>query len=263
MELDDKIVVITGAGRGIGFEAARQMALAGSKIVISDINEETVFAAADAIRDSGGAVVACRCDVSSSGDIHAMKTLALQSFGVPDLVINNAAAQQVGPGNIDDIKLDHWNLSFDINVLGSVRVVEAFLPEMRARGSGYMINTASSLAIRPNGVVQHLMPYVTSKGAVQTFTYALAYALSPLGIKVSLFCPGLTQTTKQGPRVHREGWMTGVREDLVHPGTLEDCVAILLSGIRKEAFLISSDLGYEAAIVRFAEHGLDPLSDFQ
>lgn len=262
MEFNGKVVAITGAARGIGLEVARQIAAEGGKLVLSDVNEAGVRAAAVSIAAVGGQAIGVRCDVSSDAEVDAMALACAQAFGPADLLINNAAAQHVGPGNIDEIDFARWQESFDVNVLGDVRTVKAFLPGMLARGSGYIVNTASSLAIRPNAVIQHLMPYVTSKGAVLTFTYALAYAMQNRGIKVSLYCPGLTQTSDAPMRPNANGWFDGVREDLTVPGAMDVAASILLDGIRAEQFLISSEPDYEASIVRLAQHGLDPLSDY-
>jgi len=264
MELKNAVVAITGAARGIGFEVARRLAQAGAKVAISDINEAGALAAAAAIREAGGEALGTRCNLASDQEVDDWARATLEQFGRADLLINNAAAQHVGPGNIDHLDFDHYRESFEVNMLGNLRTVRAFLPGMLERGSGYIINTASSLIIRPNGVIKHLMPYVTSKGAVLSNTWALAYAMKDRGIKVSLFCPGLTSTQPKGggTKPNANGWFDGVRPDLTLAGTMEFATDTLLAGIRDEPFLISSEPDYEASIIRFAQHGLDPLSNY-
>ncbi len=258
-----ELAIVTGAARGIGEVVAAQLAAAGGRVVLSDINAEGVEAAAARIREAGGDAVGMACDVGSDEDVTHFRDAVVERLGAPDLLINNAAAQQFGSGGVDELDLSRWRASFEVNVLGDVRMVHAFLPAMRAAGRGHIVNTASSLAIRPNAVVQHLMPYVTSKGAVMTFTYALAFALKDTPLDVSLFCPGLTSTTPDGSAKPKAmGWMKDVPEELTRPGTMTDAAAALLDGLASGQFLISSDAGYAAAIVRFAQAGLDPLSDF-
>jgi len=138
-------------------------------------------------------------------------------------------------------------------------MVEAFLPVMTEQGRGHIVNTASSLVIRPNPVVQHLMPYVTSKGAVLAWTYALACALKPRGIGVSLFCPGLTATRPDGLTYPQKmGWFDRTPENLSTPGSVADCAAALMQGLREDRFVISSEPDYAQALVAFAKAGLDP-----
>jgi len=264
MDLKGSVVAVTGAARGIGHAFARRAAEQGAQVALSDINAEGLE---DARRRWGTLAETASfhvCDVGFTEDVQAWANTVLDRFGRVDLLVNNAANQQIGPGNIDDIQYEHYTESFDVNVLGFLRTIESFLPGMLERGRGYILNTASSLAIRPNGVIRHLMPYVTSKGAVLTLTWSLAYSLASRGVKVSLFCPGLTATEGRegGTRPNAMGWFDGVPEKLTIPGSMDDAVDILIEGLRREDYLICSDSGYWDAIERLAANGLDPLSDF-
>jgi NAD(P)-dependent dehydrogenase (short-subunit alcohol dehydrogenase family) len=260
MQFEGKVFLITGAARGIGAEVARQLAAQGAHLVLTDINAEAAMQVAHECTDAGAQALGAGCDITDPAAIAQLKAQALARFGRVDVLINNAAAQQFGPGDIDNIDLDRYRQSFEVNVLGAVRMVDAFLPEMHGRGQGYIVNTASSLAIRPNPVVQHMMPYVTSKGAMLTWSYALACALRPRGIGVSLFCPGLTATRPDGATVpQRHGWFARTPEALATPGTLQDCAAVLLDGLHNERFLISSEPDYAEALLGFAQAQLDPM----
>jgi NAD(P)-dependent dehydrogenase (short-subunit alcohol dehydrogenase family) len=119
-------------------------------------------------------------------------------------------------------------------MLGNVRMIGALLPSMLERRSGYIVNTASTLVIRPNPVVRHLMPYVASKGAVLAWTYALRCAMKPHGIGVSLFCPGLTST--RGDDVthpQRMGWFDWTPAELTVAESATECATRLLEGRRR------------------------------
>lgn len=264
MQFRGKTILITGAARGIGMAVAERLGTAGARLFLADINADEVMAVAERIRAGGGDAAGFGCDIADEASIAALRDHVAGRQTLLDLLINNAAAQQFGPGGIEDLNLANWTKSFDINVLGCVRMVNCFLPMLRAAEAGHIVNTSSSLAIRPNAVVQHLMPYVTSKGALLTFTYALAHAMQAHGIGVSLFCPGLTSTREdQGTKPTDMGWMKGVPEELTRPGSMAEAARILTEGLERGQFLISSDPGYAEAIVRFAQHGLDPLSPFQ
>lgn len=259
MEFLDKVILITGAGRGIGQDVARQLACEKARMIVTDIDGLSAAAAAEAIVQSGGDAIGLRCDVSSADDIAAVRDAVFASHGHVDILINNAAAQQFGPGDIHAIDLDRYRRSFEVNMLGDVRMVEAFLPAMIARGRGHIVNTASSLVIRPNPVAQHLMPYVTSKGAVLAWSYALSCALKLNGIGVSLYCPGLTATRPDGlTYLQKMGWFDRTPENLSTPGSVADCAAALLQGLREDRFIISSEPDYAEALVAFAKAGLDP-----
>ncbi len=259
MAYKDKVVLITGAARGIGAEAARQFGAAGAQLVLLDIDGAGAQRTAAGLEEDGVRAIGLGCDITSAQQIGQAREQAIARFGHIDILINNAAAQQFGPGNIDALDLERYRLSFEVNVLGCIRMVEAFLPAMQARGAGHIVNTSSSLAIRPNPVIQHLMPYVTSKGAVLTWTYALACAVRRHGIDVSLFCPGLTTTTADGlTKPQKNGWFDHTPPALATPGSMRDCAAVLLDGVARRRFLISSEPDYADALTSFAAAGLDP-----
>jgi NAD(P)-dependent dehydrogenase (short-subunit alcohol dehydrogenase family) len=260
MLFENKVILVTGAARGIGAEAARQLAAHGAHLVLADIDGTRAAELAQVLAGAGVEALGIRCDITDPGEIARLRDHALDRFGRVDVLVNNAAAQQFGPGDIDTLDFERYRQSFEVNLLGAVRMVDAFLPAMQEQGQGYIVNTSSSLAIRPNPVVGHLMPYVASKGAVLTWTYALACAVRDRGIGVSLFCPGLTATRTDASTVpQRQGWFARTPEALATPGTLQDCAAALLRGLREERFLISSEPDYAEALLDFARAQLDPM----
>ena len=260
MKFKDKVVLVTGAARGIGAETARQFAAQGAHLVLADIDGAAAAELAGSLVGAGTQAAGVRCDITDPAEIARLRSLVLERVGRIDVLVNNAAAQQFGPGGIDTLDLERYRQSFEVNLLGAVRMVDAFLPTMLEQRQGYIVNTSSSLAIRPNPVVGHLMPYVASKGAVLTWTYALACAVRDRGIGVSLFCPGLTATRADAPTIpQRHGWFARTPEALATPGTLHDCAAALLDGLREERFLISSEPDYAKALLDFAGARLDPM----
>ncbi len=264
MEFKHKIAVVTGAARGIGLAVCQALVAEGCKVVIVDINAEAAEQAAEAIRQSGGEALALACDVSSDSQVAAVGLAVQQAFGDADILINNAVAHPLAPGNVEDIDLDRWSRALDINVLGYVRMLKAFLPAMLARGSGYVVTTSSSLAILPNAATRHMLPYITSKGAALGLSYGLSHALRSRGIVSSVFCPGLTDTSGTGiTKVKALGFMEGLSAKLVEPATSASAASILLDGMRREDALICSHEDWEASLELFAQNRLDPLSAFQ
>jgi 2-hydroxycyclohexanecarboxyl-CoA dehydrogenase len=264
MNFTGKTAVVTGAARGIGLAVCEALAKEGCRVVIADINAQGAELAADGIRRAGGEAIAVACDVSSDAQVAALAQVVVQHFGHTDILINNAVAHQLAPGNVDDIDMDRWARALDINVLGYVRMLKAFLPGMLARGSGYVVTTSSSLAILPNAATQHMLPYITSKGAALGLSYGLSHALRKRGVVSSVFCPGLTDTSGTGTtRVKKMGFMDGVSAKLAEPATPQSAARILLDGMRAEEALICSHEEWRPALLAFAQSQLDPLAQFQ
>jgi NAD(P)-dependent dehydrogenase (short-subunit alcohol dehydrogenase family) len=269
MEFSDKVVVITGAATGIGRATAGKLAAMGSRLVIADLNGAKAEEAAAGIRAAKGQAIGLRCDVSSDSEVAALSKSVAAQFGPVDVLINNASMPPIA-GNIDDIPFASWENALQVNVLGYVRMIRAVLPAMLARGSGYIVNTASSLAILPDPPTRFQVPYTTTKGAQLGMSYAMAHALRPRGVRVSVFCPGITATSDRpgGQDVTTSGtpiptlaqFMDGVDSRRNKPATADFASSVLIDGMRQEKFLISSVTGYEEQIVEFAQAGLDPLA---
>ena len=162
----------------------------GADVVVADIDEgrlaETV-AAIEALRQRALAV---GCDAERDADVEELAARAFAAFGTVDLVMNNAGVVVLGPPH--RVAMSEWERILQVNVLGLVRGVRAFVPAMVERGSGYVVNTASVAGIW--AYTWDAAPYITSKFAAYGFSEALARSLRPLGIGVSVLCPGLVRT---------------------------------------------------------------------
>jgi NAD(P)-dependent dehydrogenase (short-subunit alcohol dehydrogenase family) len=269
MEFAHKIVLITGAATGIGRATATELARLGSRVVIADLDGVKAEEAASSIHAQGGEALGVGCDVTRDDDVAALMNAVSAKFGRVDVLINNASMPPVA-GRIEDIPFETWDTALQVNVLGYVRMIRAVLPTMIERGSGYLVNTASSLAILPDPPTRLQIPYTTTKGAQLAMSYGLAHALHPRGVRVSVFCPGITATSDRlgGQSVTTSGtvmpsiteFLDGVDPRRNKPATAEFACSVLIEGMRQEKFLISSQLGYEEQIVEFAQAGLDPLA---
>ncbi len=269
MEFADKVVLITGAATGIGRATARKLAAMGSALVIADLNGAKAEEAAAGIRAERGRAMGMRCDVGSETEIAALSTAVAAQFGHVDVLINNASMPPIA-GHIEDIPFASWEIALQVNVLGYVRMIRAVLPAMLERGSGYIVNTSSSLAILPDPPTRFQVPYTTTKCAQIGLSYGLAHALRPRGVRVSVFCPGITATSDRpgGQSVTTSGtpiptlaeFLQGVDSRRNKPATAELAASVLIEGMRQQQFLISSVTGYEEQIVAFAQAGLDPLA---
>lgn len=269
MEFANKTVLITGAATGIGRMTAKKLALLGSRVVIADLNGEKAGEAAKSIQLEGGDAIGVRCDVTQDADVAALIATVVATYGPVDVLINNASMSPIA-GRIEDIPFVAWETALQVNVLGYVRMISAVLPAMMERGSGYLVNTASSLAILPDPPTRFQIPYTSTKGAQLAMSYGLAHALKPHGVRVSVFCPGITATSDRpgGQSLTTSGtaipsmaeFLDGVDPRRGKPATAEFAASTLIEGLLQEKFLISSQVGYEEQIVEFARAGLDPLA---
>jgi NAD(P)-dependent dehydrogenase (short-subunit alcohol dehydrogenase family) len=192
--LAGKIAVVTGASRGIGLAIAERFASAGAKLAICSRDENTLARAAARITALRvGAQVApilyVRCDVASFQDCRHLHAAVDAQLGVPDLIINNAGVVVRKP--LDELSESEWDRVVDANLKGTFNVIRVFLPQMKARGSGRIINVAS---ISGRQGTARLTAYCAAKHGVVGLTRALAEELRPAGLQVNAICPGSVDT---------------------------------------------------------------------
>lgn len=182
--------VVTGGASGIGRATALELARRGANVVVADLHEERTARTVADLEALGRQALGVRCDVSKDGDVEALAGAAFDAFGDIDLLMNNAGFAVLGP--IHRVEMDEWERILQVNVLGIVRGVRAFLPAMIERGSGYVVNTASIAGTW--AYTWDAAPYITSKFAAYGYTETLARSVRPHGIGVSVLCPGLVST---------------------------------------------------------------------
>jgi NAD(P)-dependent dehydrogenase (short-subunit alcohol dehydrogenase family) len=182
VDLAEAVAVLTGAGSGIGRASAMALAQRGTRVVVSDVDEDRAHRVASEI---GEAAVGIRCDVTRIGDLEAARELALGRFGRIDIVMNNVGVLAVGA--VEDIPLEAWERIVDINLLGIVRSNLVFLPLLLQQRRGHIVNTASMAGLLPYGFDR--LPYTTTKHAVVGLSESLALYLRPRGIGVTCLCP--------------------------------------------------------------------------
>jgi NAD(P)-dependent dehydrogenase (short-subunit alcohol dehydrogenase family) len=189
-ELAGKTAFVTGGAGGIGFALGRAFAQAGMKVMLADIETGALAAAVESLHTIGPAVRGVRCDVADPASVDRAATASFEAFGNIHVVCNNAGV--AAAGGIDNISLDNWRWVLDVNLMGVLYGIRAFLPHIRAHGEGgHIVNTASMAGM--NGGLG-FGPYVASKFAVVGMSEGLATQLKPLGIGVTVLCPGYVRT---------------------------------------------------------------------
>ena len=187
-----RIVIVTGAGQGIGRELVRQFAAADAVPIVADINLANAEAVASEIRGAGGTAMAVRVDVADKASVDEMIATVLAHHGRIDVLVNNASIFAALPKRpFDQIPLAEWERVLQVNVTGTFLCVCGVAEPMRDAGFGRIINISSDAV--PRGTVNYLH-YVTSKSAVIGMTNSLARELGSYGITVNCIRPGSVAT---------------------------------------------------------------------
>ena len=189
-KLTGKTAFVTGGASGIGLALGRAFAQAGMKVMLADVEAGALDAAVGNLHGSHSDVRGVTCDVADPKSVERAAQATFQAFGNVHVVCNNAGV--AAGGGIDTISLDNWRWVIDVNLMGVLHGVRAFLPHMRGHGEGgHIVNTAS-MAGMSGGL--GFSPYVASKFAVVGMSEGLAVQLAPHNIGVSVLCPGFVRT---------------------------------------------------------------------
>jgi NAD(P)-dependent dehydrogenase (short-subunit alcohol dehydrogenase family) len=204
--MTDKIALVTGANKGIGFETVRQLARAGVRVILASRSREKGVEAALKLQAEGFAVEALPLDVTSAASITEAAREIERKHGRLDILINNAGVL------LDDLtrkpseqSLDVWRKTYDTNVFGLIAVTQAFLPLLKRSKAGRIVNLSSilgslTLHSQPGSPIYDFKApaYNSSKSAVNAWTVHLAYELKGTSIKVNAAHPGHVKTDMGG-----------------------------------------------------------------
>jgi Dehydrogenases with different specificities (related to short-chain alcohol dehydrogenases) len=183
--LDGKVVIVTGAARGIGRAYCEGVAAEGAAVVAADILDcaDTVAA----VENAGSEAIAVHVDVTDIGSTEAMAAAAVSRFGRIDALVNNAAFYMAAThGPLEDLSPHEWDLCFNVNVKGPWLCTRAVLPTMKAQESGRIVNIASMTV---NDGTVGFPHYVASKAAIWGLTRSFARELGPFGVAVNTLTP--------------------------------------------------------------------------
>jgi NAD(P)-dependent dehydrogenase (short-subunit alcohol dehydrogenase family) len=192
MRLKDKVALITGAGSGIGREAALLFASEGASVVVAEVDEKGGRATAASIVAAGGASLFVRADVSRAADAEAMVAATEETFGRLDVIFNNAGIFPDADGSVVSTDEDTWDLVMRVNLKGVFLGCKYAIPALLRAGGGSIINTASFVALM--GAATPQIAYTASKGGVLSMTREIAVEFARKGIRANALCPGPVDT---------------------------------------------------------------------
>lgn len=257
MIVPGQTAVITGGGGGIGLSVAEALGARGLNIVIADVAEQAAHEAAAGLRGSGIRSLGVACDVRDELALDAVRQAALGEFGSVDILMNNVGVPLLG--RVEQIPVSDWEWLLDLNVLGMVRALRVFLPDMLAAGAGHIVFTTSVLAVLSgHPMAGNAVPYITSKGAVLALAQSLEMYLRPHGIGVTVLAPDHTDTNFQ-----RSGRLVGDLElspdaNPYPAQTPAQAAAALIDALDSGAFLASPAPGCAEMLSLQAANKLAP-----
>ena len=187
--VDDRVVLITGAGSGLGAATARRLATSGMRIVAADLDAAAAAATAEAIEGGGGEALGIPLDVRDRSSAETAVGRALERFGGVDVLVNNAGTDVTAA--FDEIEPEAWDRVIDVNLRGPAIMTRAALAQLRASGRGHVVNIVSTAAKRawPNASAYH-----ASKWGLLGLSHALHAEARTYGVKVTAVIAGGMRT---------------------------------------------------------------------
>ncbi|MGJ7525810.1 SDR family NAD(P)-dependent oxidoreductase [Variovorax sp. GB1P17] len=187
MKLKDKVAIVTGAKRGIGYAIAARFLSEGARVVFADVVDATQEA--EAFRRNGADAIYVKADVSSESDVAALAEKTLQAYGRIDILVNNAGIEFAK--TIVDTSVAEWDQLMAVNLKGVFLCSRAVIPIMRKQKKGVIVNVASELGLVGEA---NVAAYCASKGGVVMLSKAMAIDHGREGIRVNSLCPGPVTT---------------------------------------------------------------------
>ena len=187
MDFTGKHAIVTGAARGIGLATVRLLAENGAEVLMADVNAEALEKAKESLGGLSPKVLTFECDVSDEERVKQAAEFAVARFGKVEILINNAGIFREGWGLFENSQSSTWKKKIDVNILGTLYFTRAVLGHMLENGYGKIVNLASVVAVYGKA---YMVDYSMTKGAIVSFTNALAKEVTGRGVYVNAVSPG-------------------------------------------------------------------------
>jgi NAD(P)-dependent dehydrogenase (short-subunit alcohol dehydrogenase family) len=247
---EKKVVLITGAGVGIGRAAAVRFAKEGAKVAVNSVTPANGGETLRLVQAAGGAGIYIQGDVSKDADARRMVEETVKAFGRIDVLVNNAGI--VLPGRIDNTSEEDWDRTMAVNLKGPFLVSRHAIPEMQKAGGGVIVNTSSVVALKG---VKERAAYTASKGGLLALTKAMAADYIGDKIRVNAVCPGTTYTPSLERRIQAFADPEKARADFIarqpmgRLGTDEEIAsAILFAAADESGFLNGAGIAIDGGM---------------
>jgi NAD(P)-dependent dehydrogenase (short-subunit alcohol dehydrogenase family) len=236
LQLQNKVVLVTGSAQGIGRVIAESFAEQGATVIINDREQNNIDKAAALFKEKKYRVIGIKADVSKIEEVSLMVKEIRNNFGMIDILINNAALRKMGiEETIERVSEEEWENLFRVNLIGVKNCCKAVVPLMKEKRHGAIVNISSQAAVfvpRLSG-----LPYIASKGAVISLTKGLARELGKFNIRVNAVLPGFIQKERKQE--------SAAQQDAFPPALLES-IALGRRGLPSEVadvcLFLSSDM---------------------
>jgi NAD(P)-dependent dehydrogenase (short-subunit alcohol dehydrogenase family) len=196
MDLKGRTAIVTGAANGIGRATALRLAQAGARVAVLDLDKEKAERTTADIQSLGGTALALAVDVTKPAEVQHAVSAILAEFGKIDILVNSAGAGWHRQEFFHDLPIGSWQWILDLNINGTLNVVNAVIEHMIANQYGRIINVGS---IAAKVGIPKLAVYAASKGAIVSFTKSLAMELGPHNITVNCVSPGMVSASEETP----------------------------------------------------------------
>lgn len=238
IEKQSRVVIVTGAGQGIGRSYAHAFGERGDRVAVVDINAEAVDRVAGELRAAGGDAIGIICDVSSPESVRAMVDAVIAEYRTVHVLVNNAAIfSTLKMKPFEEISTEEWNRVFAVNALGVLLCCQAVAPYMKEQRFGRIVNISSSVVTTGRANYAH---YVASKGAVQALNKSLATELGPFDVTANVVSPHGIVTEVERDTIREDQWDTIIAGHAIkRKGAPEDVVAAVLFFASDEAGFIT------------------------
>jgi NAD(P)-dependent dehydrogenase (short-subunit alcohol dehydrogenase family) len=248
--LAGKVAIVTGGGSGLGRAGALALARAGAQVAVTDVSRAAAETATAEIAAAGGRALAIECDAGDSASVQAMVARVAAECGRIDVLYNNAGIAPVGEDtSVADMAEEVWHRVVRINLTSVFLCSKYAIPHIAAAGGGAIINTASSMAHVPLGMVD---AYAASKAGVAGLTRSMAYGCAKHGIRVNAISPGYVDTPMNSLIFSiedlRAGFAAGHMTGLQTPDEIGDLVVFLASDLARSltGATLNCDRGWTA-----------------
>ena len=218
LSLDDKIAIVTGGSKGIGYGCADALAAEGCDLVICARHEDELTEAAADLESHGSTVKPVVADLTVDDDIDRLVNRTIDAFGTVDILVNNAGT--VGePGPLEEVSTQEWRDLFELNLFAVVTLTRKVIPYMKDQGWGRIINISSENGEQPYSDMIH---YSASKGALNNFSKALSKQYAEHGILVNTVSPAFIETPLVNEMMEQAAAEQGLTKEEVIDAFLEE-----------------------------------------